>query len=71
MADDAAALDDLLATPAPMGDDESDPNEAEPDDDTDDEFSMHAETALDPDADPEERKDALRMAILSLTRGST
>ena len=70
MADDAAALDDLLSSPAPMGDEESDPNEAEPDaDEDDDEFSMHAETALDPEADPEERKDALRMAILALTRG--
>lgn len=71
MADtDTAALDDLLATPAPMGDDEEeDPNEAEPDADEDDEFSMHAKEALGGDATPEQ-VDALRMAIQSLISGA-
>jgi alkylhydroperoxidase/carboxymuconolactone decarboxylase family protein YurZ len=69
MASEAEALDVLLATPAPVGDEEDDPNELEPDADEDDEFTMHAETALDPEADPEDRKEALRMAILAVTRG--
>lgn len=67
MADDAAALDDLLASPAPMGDDEE--ADVDPDEPEDDEFGMHADTALDESADPEERKDALRMAIMALVRG--
>lgn len=70
MADEAAALDDLLATPAPMGDDAEPDDDVDPDDDMgDDEFSMHADVALDPEADPDERKDALRMAIMALVRG--
>lgn len=68
MADDAAALDDLLASPAPMGDDE--PEDIDVDEEPDDEFGMHADVVLDDTADPEERKDALRMAILALVRGS-
>ena len=69
MADDAAALDDLLASPAPMGDDEeSDPNEAEPDDDEDDDFTVNAKEALGGDATPEQ-VDALRMCIQSLIDG--
>lgn len=52
-----------------MGDDESDPSEAEPDDDTDDEFTMHAKDALGDDAS-DEQVEALRMAIMSLTMGS-
>ena len=69
MAADTEALDDLLATPAPMGDDDGDEVDLD-DDESSDEFTMHAETALDPDADPDEHTEALRMAILAVTRGS-
>lgn len=66
MADDAESLDDLLATPAPMGDDVVEDEEAP--DDEGDEFDMHAQEALGEGATPEQ-VDALRMAILSLQRG--
>jgi hypothetical protein len=71
MADtDTAALDDLLATPAPMGDDEEEYEEVDPDEPVeDDEFTMHATEALGGDCTPEQI-DALRMAIQSLISGA-
>lgn len=69
MADDAAALDDLLATPAPMGDDEPEEFDDVDPDEEDDEFSMHATDALGGEATPEQ-VESLRLAILALVRGS-
>lgn len=69
MAAEADALDDLLASPAPMGDDEPDELDDVDPDDEDDEFSMHATDALGGDATPEQ-VESLRLAILALTRGT-